>query len=171
MKQNGDAKIFALSFVLLTALFILGESLSTPAYPEPVLLELPATGQAAVKENENQVQAVPPAAAGEEPSWPESEQWEPSPQYPVLEQEENTSSYTYSTGGEYTGEVYSFPMSINQAQKEQLMYVKGVGEKTAEKILEYLAQYGPVSSIEELEAIKGVGPKTVEKLKQYFYAP
>lgn len=40
-----------------------------------------------------------------------------------------------------------------------------IGYKTAEKIVEYRQQNGPFKSIEEIMEVKGIGEKTFEKIK------
>lgn len=56
-------------------------------------------------------------------------------------------------------------VNLNTATKEELMNVKGIGEKKAEAILEYRAKQGAFKSVEELAKVKGFGEKSVEKLK------
>ncbi len=66
--------------------------------------------------------------------------------------------------------VSHFPMNINDADKEALMQVKGIGEKRAEDILQYRSQRGKIQAMEELLKIKGIGEKTLENLCRKFYA-
>lgn len=63
-----------------------------------------------------------------------------------------------------------FPMNINDADKEALMRVKGIGEKRASDILDYRAKKGRIQKMEELLEIKGIGEKTLENLCRKFYA-
>ncbi len=60
-------------------------------------------------------------------------------------------------------------VNLNQANSQALQTLKGVGPSTAERILEYRKQYGAFKSIEELKNVKGIGEKTFEKLKNYIY--
>ncbi|MBP7859961.1 helix-hairpin-helix domain-containing protein [Patescibacteria group bacterium] len=60
-------------------------------------------------------------------------------------------------------------ISINSATKEQLMAVKGIGEKYAQSILDFIKEKGSIKSINELDSVKGIGPKTIEELKKSFY--
>ena len=54
-------------------------------------------------------------------------------------------------------------VDINHANLKELTTLKGIGAKTAQKILEYREKNGCFSSIEELVKVKGVGTKTLEK--------
>lgn len=56
-------------------------------------------------------------------------------------------------------------VSLNQATKEELMTLKGVGEKTAEKIIEYRTKQ-PFHSLEDIMNISGIGEKTYLRLRE-----
>lgn len=56
-------------------------------------------------------------------------------------------------------------ISINTADKEGLMTLHGIGPKTADLIIEYRSTHGLFQSIEEIMEIKGIGEKTFEKMK------
>lgn len=56
-------------------------------------------------------------------------------------------------------------INLNSATKEELTKINGVGDKKADKIIEYRQQHGPFRSPEEVKNINGFGEKTVEKLK------
>ncbi len=43
--------------------------------------------------------------------------------------------------------------------------LKGVGIKTARAIVEFREKHGPFKSVEQLSDVKGVGDKTVEKVR------
>ena len=57
-------------------------------------------------------------------------------------------------------------ININNASKEQLMTLKGVGEKIADRIIEYRKAH-PFKTIEDLMNVKGIGQKKFEKLKDF----
>jgi len=57
---------------------------------------------------------------------------------------------------------------INSADKEQLMKVPGVGDVTAQKIIDYREKNGGFKSIDELKKIDRIGDKTYNKIKDYF---
>ena len=50
-------------------------------------------------------------------------------------------------------------ININTATVEQLMDLKGVGEKLAQRIVDYRTQNGPFSKVDDLNNVKGIGPK------------
>ena len=47
-------------------------------------------------------------------------------------------------------------ISLNNATKKELMMLKGIGEKTADKIIEYRKKHC-FEKIEDLKNIKGIG--------------
>ena len=58
----------------------------------------------------------------------------------------------------------SFPISINQAGKEEFMALPGIGEILAERILDFREEYGNFSSVEELLNVEGIGKKRLEEI-------
>ena len=62
-----------------------------------------------------------------------------------------------------------FPMDINQAEKEALMEVEGIGEKKAQSILDYRAQVGKIETMDQLLEVEGIGEVTLERLCEKFY--
>lgn len=56
-------------------------------------------------------------------------------------------------------------VSLNQATKEELMTLKGVGEKTADKIIEY-RNTQEFTCIEDIMNVSGIGEKTYLKLRE-----
>lgn len=59
-------------------------------------------------------------------------------------------------------------ININQAQKENLMEIKGIGEKLAQRIIDYRQKYGKFRDITELNNIQGIGKYKFEAIKDYF---
>jgi len=56
-------------------------------------------------------------------------------------------------------------VNINTANEEQLMAVKGLGEKKAKAIIEYRQQNGNFKAVEDLTQVKGISEKTLTKFK------
>ncbi|NOZ25940.1 MAG: helix-hairpin-helix domain-containing protein [Nitrospirae bacterium] len=57
---------------------------------------------------------------------------------------------------------------INKASREELLDIKGIGDKRATAILRYIQEHGPVREMNELLRVRGVGEKTLEKIKEAF---
>ncbi|MGO3733312.1 MAG: helix-hairpin-helix domain-containing protein [Vagococcus sp.] len=56
-------------------------------------------------------------------------------------------------------------VNINNATKEELMTLNGVGEKKAEKIIEYREDNGSFKTTEDIKNVSGFGEKTYSKLQ------
>ena len=59
-------------------------------------------------------------------------------------------------------------LDINQATKEDLMKVYGIGDKISDRILEQKEKYGAFVSMEQIDDIWGLSPEVLEKLKSSF---
>lgn len=57
-------------------------------------------------------------------------------------------------------------ISINQATKEELMTLSGVGESTAQRIIEYRQDHS-FQTIEDIMNVKGIKEKLFEKIKDF----
>ena len=62
------------------------------------------------------------------------------------------------------------PLDLNTATREELMELPGVGEVTADRILDYRREHGPFSAVEELLNVSGIGPGKLEALLEYVIA-
>jgi len=56
-------------------------------------------------------------------------------------------------------------LNLNQATVEQLVSLKGIGEKTAHNIVEYRQAHGAFNSVEDIVKVKGVGQKTLDAIR------
>jgi len=61
------------------------------------------------------------------------------------------------------------PLNINDVSENDLIMVKGIGEKTAKKILELRDRNGRFKKIEELMEIKGIKEKRLAEIREYLY--
>lgn len=62
-------------------------------------------------------------------------------------------------------------INLNTATLDQLTSLPGVGPKTAERIIEYRTKSGGFKKIEELMNVKGIGEKSFLKIKPLVSAP
>ena len=60
-------------------------------------------------------------------------------------------------------------VNLNTGSLEDLQAAPGIGPAKAQKIIDYRTQYGGFSYLEELMEIKGIGQKTFDKIKDYYY--
>ena len=59
------------------------------------------------------------------------------------------------------------PVNLNTATQAQLESLPGIGAATAKRILEYRQKTGTFKKIEELMNVKGIGEKSFLKLKPH----
>lgn len=60
-------------------------------------------------------------------------------------------------------------INLNKANVKQLMTLPGVGEKTAQSIIDWRNKNGWFTSVNQLLEIKGIGQVKLEKIKQYIF--
>ncbi len=58
-------------------------------------------------------------------------------------------------------------LNINTASAEELQTLPSIGPQTAQKIIKYREEHGDFTSVDALTGVKGIGEKTLEKLKPY----
>ena len=58
-------------------------------------------------------------------------------------------------------------VNLNTADAAQLALLPRVGEKAAQRIIEYRTQHGPFKKTSDLMQVKGFGAKTFERLSPY----
>ena len=64
-------------------------------------------------------------------------------------------------------EKVTFPVNINSASARDLDALPGIGEVLAQRIIEYRNANGPFKSVDDLIKVKGIGEKTLAKIKPY----
>jgi competence protein ComEA len=69
-----------------------------------------------------------------------------------------------------TPERQSTIVNLNTASKTRLMSIPGVGEATADRILQYRS-HSPFARPEDLQNIKGIGEKRFERMRPFITAP
>lgn len=58
-------------------------------------------------------------------------------------------------------------IDINQATEEELTVIPGIGTAMAKRIVDFRQQNGPFRQVEDLMKVKGIGEKSLEKLRAY----
>ena len=58
-------------------------------------------------------------------------------------------------------------LNVNTATSEQLTMLPGIGEATAKNIMDYRTQNGNFKAVDDLLKVKGIGEKTLGKMKSY----
>lgn len=60
-------------------------------------------------------------------------------------------------------------VNLNSAKLEELLNLPGIGNKTAQKILEYREKHKKFRNINELLNVKGIGDSKLSNIKKYIY--
>lgn len=68
-----------------------------------------------------------------------------------------------------TEKIVNFPISLNTATHEELVCIKGIGDVTAQKIIEYRDSIGGFTSRYQLLEIKGIGESKMNTIMEYTY--
>lgn len=63
----------------------------------------------------------------------------------------------------------SSKIDLNEATVQELVKIKGIGQKYAERIVEYRENNGRFEKIEEIMNIKGIGRKKFESIKDTIF--
>ena len=72
-----------------------------------------------------------------------------------------------SSSSSKTGEAPAKKLDLNAATEAQLLELPRVGPAMAQRILEYRKQVGTIRTLDELVNVKGIGEKTLEFLRPY----
>ena len=72
-----------------------------------------------------------------------------------------TTEKSISEDNQATSEI----VNINSATKEQLKTLTGIGDATAQKIIDYRNEKGNFNSIEDIKNVSGIGENKYEKIK------
>jgi len=60
-------------------------------------------------------------------------------------------------------------VDLNKATIEELVQLKVIGKKYAERIIEYREQNGKFTKTEDIMNVKGIGQKKFEAIKEYIF--
>ena len=59
-------------------------------------------------------------------------------------------------------------VNLNRALKSELITLPGIGPALADRIIAYRYEFGTFKTIDDLRKVKGVGDKSLEKIRLYF---
>ena len=118
---------------------------------EKVAASLKVQADAAIASSVNETSPSDLTAVQEKESTTSMEKVITSPEPPTLNEE------TQSQG----------LININKASLSELQNIPGIGEKKAGAIVDYRNQHGSFTKIDDLLNVKGIGEKMLEKMKPY----
>ena len=61
-------------------------------------------------------------------------------------------------------------LNINTASAKEFQTLPNIGERMANRIIDYRTQHGNFASVDSLQKVKGIGQKTMEKLTPFIDA-
>jgi competence protein ComEA len=59
----------------------------------------------------------------------------------------------------------TFPLDLNRAKLEDFIELPGIGEKLAQRLVDYRESHGGFRSVEDLREVRGIGAKRFERLR------
>jgi competence protein ComEA len=59
----------------------------------------------------------------------------------------------------------TFPLDLNTAKLEDFIELPGIGEKLAQRLVDYRQSHGGFRSVEDLREVRGIGAKRFERLR------
>lgn len=59
------------------------------------------------------------------------------------------------------------PVDLNEASLGELTAIPGIGDTMAQRILDWRAENGPFRQVDDLMKVKGIGEKSLEKIRPY----
>ena len=65
--------------------------------------------------------------------------------------------------------VLGMPLDNNQVTEDELLLITGIGQATAEKILDLRQKLGRFRDIKQLMEIKGIKENKLAKIREYLY--
>ncbi len=74
---------------------------------------------------------------------------------------------TLGTGPLLSAAEKSDPIDLNRATVRELIQLPGVGEVIAKRIVDFREEHGPFKRVEDLMKVKGIGEKSLEKIRPY----
>ena len=86
---------------------------------------------------------------------------------PKIGEDMSTEQMTTVSSPITSGQASTGKVNLNTATEVELTTLPGIGPAKAKAILEYRAQKGRFKSIDDLKNVSGIGEKTFEKLKEY----
>lgn len=81
----------------------------------------------------------------------------------------STSDTTLTTIPNTISPDVNFPLDINTVTLEELLLIPGIGETTAQKIIDFRNQNGTITNFNSLLQIDGIGEGRLNLLKKYLY--
>ena len=86
---------------------------------------------------------------------------------PAAAQQQKAAGGSTRTSSSKPSTVPSSPININTATQAQFESLPGIGPKVAQRIVEYRQKNGQFKKVEDLMNVKGIGEKSFMKLNPY----
>ena len=84
---------------------------------------------------------------------------------PPLKAQRTAAVYAELPGEEENADAAEARINLNTASPQELTALEGIGEAKAQAIISYRTEHGDFLNIEEVLCVKGIGEKTFEKIK------
>ena len=72
-----------------------------------------------------------------------------------------------ASGTQITGEVKPASIDLNKADSEQLQTIRGIGPSLARRIVQFREDNGAFKQVDDLLKVRGIGEKSLAKISPY----
>ena len=108
---------------------------------------------------------IPASASATQPAKPSAST--PAPSSSILKPSGSSSVPSVSSVPTIVTTAPVFPININTATAEELDLLPEIGPVLAQRIVAYRNAFGDFESIEDLLRVNGIGEKTLDKIRDY----